>query len=299
MFLLAFVLLSTQVAYSAKTISSHRQVKQWLEQATKYASGIGVRKDYVKAAHYMQLAAAEGDARGEGGLGYMYYAGQGVRRNYAAAVHYFELAAAQGDPDAEANLGAMYERGLGVSKNYATALHYYQLAARQDNALGIIGADRVSKLTGGAVARAARPVQTPDLTAATGSADTAWREFLNEVASSAPVTFASVRGDLIKSIPKHDDPILSGVTWGGSNVYASTITVDPSVFNNCQVRDSLSVDTGDVADTKLSCNLTGTTKSDLARVAAIVDQAAMARGFRSAAITRPIYNAEVYQITGF
>ena len=45
----------------------------------------------------IQEAAAQGDAKAQFNLGYMYANGQGVRQDYAMARQWYEKAAAQGD----------------------------------------------------------------------------------------------------------------------------------------------------------------------------------------------------------
>ena len=52
----------------------------------------------------------------------------GLTQDYALAKRYFQLAAAQGNAKAQSNLGYLYHFGLGVTQDYLTAAHYYNLA---------------------------------------------------------------------------------------------------------------------------------------------------------------------------
>ena len=54
------------------------------------------RGDYANALRIYRSLAAQGYARAQSGLGYMYGTGQGIRRDYAEALKWYRLAAAQG-----------------------------------------------------------------------------------------------------------------------------------------------------------------------------------------------------------
>ena len=74
------------------------------------------------------LARAEqGDARGQGLLGFMYQQGQSVPRDYEKAAHWFRKANA----DRQASLGAMYAKGKGVPRDATKRAHWYRKAAEQ------------------------------------------------------------------------------------------------------------------------------------------------------------------------
>jgi TPR repeat protein len=75
---------------------------------------------------------ASADAGQEVNLANRYVAGDGVPRDYAAALSWYQKAAAQGNADGETGVGYMYERGYGgVAQDYAAALSWYQKAAAQ------------------------------------------------------------------------------------------------------------------------------------------------------------------------
>jgi serine/threonine protein kinase/TPR repeat protein len=85
---------------------------------------------------YFQLAADEGYAEAQIALGslYVYGSAEGdARHNHALGIQYFTQAADQGYPYAQTALGHIYERGRGVEKNMAVAVKYFQLAADQDD----------------------------------------------------------------------------------------------------------------------------------------------------------------------
>ena len=104
------------------------------------------RGDVVEAARLYRLAADEGDAKGQLGLGLAYHFGQGVLQNYAEAVRWYRLAAEQGNSQAQYNLGRMYHRGLSVPQNYVQAYKWFNLAAAQGDALAVTNRDQVAAL---------------------------------------------------------------------------------------------------------------------------------------------------------
>ena len=53
---------------------------------------------------WYRLAAEQGDAEAQCGLGEMYYGGEGVPQDYAEAIKWWKLAAKQGHEEAQYNL---------------------------------------------------------------------------------------------------------------------------------------------------------------------------------------------------
>ena len=96
-----------------------------------YDKGQGVARDYAEAIRLFRLAADQGVAAGQIGLGFRYAQGQGVAQDYVEAVRWFRLAADGGDPEGQYNLGFMYAKGQGVPKDYIQAHLYFSLAAAQ------------------------------------------------------------------------------------------------------------------------------------------------------------------------
>ena len=58
-----------------------------------YRDGRGVPQDYGEAVALFHMAAAQGDARGQENLGWMYVLGRGVPQDYVEAHKWFNLAA--------------------------------------------------------------------------------------------------------------------------------------------------------------------------------------------------------------
>jgi TPR repeat protein len=62
-------------------------------------------------------------------LGWVYDIGQGVPQDYAEAVKWFRLAAEQGEANAQLGLGVMYGLGKGVPQDYTEGVKWLNLAA--------------------------------------------------------------------------------------------------------------------------------------------------------------------------
>ena len=80
-----------------------------------------------------RLAAEQGDAEAQCGLGEMYYGGEGVPQDYAEAIKWWKISAEQGHEGAQNNLGLMYIRGKGVTQDYEKSAKWFRLAAEQGN----------------------------------------------------------------------------------------------------------------------------------------------------------------------
>ena len=102
-----------------------------------YDKGQGVPQNYQEALKWIRLAAAQGNALGQNNLGSIYYNGLGIAQDYQTAVKWFKLAAMQGDALGQTNLGWVYQNGNGVTQDYQEALKWYRLAAaqRQESAI--------------------------------------------------------------------------------------------------------------------------------------------------------------------
>jgi len=89
----------------------------------------GVNRDHVAAAHYLQRAAAAGNAEAQAHLGHMYGAGLGVAQDFKKAKEHFE----ESRPHASAmyGLGYMYLSGKGVEQNFIKAFDFFSKAAEQ------------------------------------------------------------------------------------------------------------------------------------------------------------------------
>jgi uncharacterized protein len=87
------------------------------------------RGDYARAIRELAPAAAAGNARAQGQLGFMYENGFGVPQNYAAAADLCQGAANQGDVFAQSRLGLSYDKGHGVPQSVVLSYAWLNLAA--------------------------------------------------------------------------------------------------------------------------------------------------------------------------
>ncbi len=94
-----------------------------------FYKGIGVDKDFKKAAQWFKQAARKGHARAQYNLGIMSYLGQGVPQNYAQAAVWFKKAGEQDHAAAQYNLGFLYYEGKGVEKDDLQAFMWIDRSA--------------------------------------------------------------------------------------------------------------------------------------------------------------------------
>jgi hypothetical protein len=93
------------------------------------AASAAAAHDYVRAAQIFLDLAAQGDARAQAYLGFMYAHGQGVPQNFIVAAGWYRCASHQGLPNAQYMLGLMYDKGQGVPQDYVIAYTWLTLAA--------------------------------------------------------------------------------------------------------------------------------------------------------------------------
>jgi len=86
------------------------------------------RGDYARTVRELTSAAARGNARAQGRLGFMYENGFGVPQNYAAAADLYQRGAAQGDAFAQSRLGLSYDKGHGVPQDLILSYKWLDLA---------------------------------------------------------------------------------------------------------------------------------------------------------------------------
>ena len=70
-----------------------------------YHDGIGMPKDEHAAFRWYKTSADQGNARGQGILGYCYGEGFGIAKDEVEAMKWYRLAAAQGETVAIYNVG--------------------------------------------------------------------------------------------------------------------------------------------------------------------------------------------------
>lgn len=87
--------------------------------------------DYLKAAHYLKIAADQGNTEAAFAYAVLYFNPTGkLKKNFQEAQKYFIIAADKGHMEAQYILGYMYEYGH-VQKDYGKAVSYYEKAALQ------------------------------------------------------------------------------------------------------------------------------------------------------------------------
>ena len=96
-----------------------------------YNQGLGVDKNFTKAAEWIEKAALEGDINAQYALGNFYILGRGVDQNISEAFEWYLKAALQGHAVAQFNLGEMYDQGVGVDQNSREAFGWHIKAAQQ------------------------------------------------------------------------------------------------------------------------------------------------------------------------
>lgn len=78
--------------------------------------------DYAQAAHWLTLAAEQGDALAQIWLGDMYLRGEGVEQSDDKALLWYNKSAEKDERLAFYKLGLMYFNGWGVEQDYSRAL---------------------------------------------------------------------------------------------------------------------------------------------------------------------------------
>lgn len=96
-----------------------------------YESGVGVAKDFAKAAKWYREAANQGVPWAQFYLGRMCYNGDGVAQDHSEAFWWVQKAAVKGLAEAQTLLGAFYGSGDGIEKNNAEAFKWFSKAANQ------------------------------------------------------------------------------------------------------------------------------------------------------------------------
>jgi len=94
-----------------------------------FYKGIGVEKDFKKAALWFKRAAAKNHAGAQYNLGIMSYLGQGVPQDYTQAALWFHKAGEQDHAAAQYNLGFLYFEGKGVEKDSLQAFMWIDRSA--------------------------------------------------------------------------------------------------------------------------------------------------------------------------
>ena len=110
-----------------------------------FYKGIGVDKDFKKAAQWFGQAAKKGHAGAQYNLGIMSYLGQGVPQDYTQAVTWFEKAGEQDHAGAQYNLGFLFYEGKGVKKDDLQAYMWIDRSANLGDDKAIRARDTLQK----------------------------------------------------------------------------------------------------------------------------------------------------------
>lgn len=88
--------------------------------------GYGIKRNYSKAAKFLQKGCDGGDNEACHNLAKLYNEGLGVRKSYKEAIILYDKACNGGIASSCSSLGIMYESGKGVKKNVAKGVEYYR-----------------------------------------------------------------------------------------------------------------------------------------------------------------------------
>lgn len=93
----------------------------------------GLARDGQQAAHWLEMAALQGNSPAAVRLGNLYEEGRAIPQNLKLAADWRRRAAARGDTSAQLQLGRMYLQGLGVDQDLAAARLWLGKAAGAGN----------------------------------------------------------------------------------------------------------------------------------------------------------------------
>ncbi len=132
--MLATSLVAAQQAekQSVPTTSSPAPV-QSADEAYRRGHDFAEKQNYAEAMRWYRVAAAQGYALAQVGIGNLYGMAQGVPQDYGEALRWYRLAAAQGNNEAQNDIGFFYLNGWGVAQDYAQAMSWLRKAADQGN----------------------------------------------------------------------------------------------------------------------------------------------------------------------
>lgn len=120
-----------------RPLAAQGDARAQFELGYMYERGKGVPQDYVEAASWFHKSAAQGNASAQFYLGQMYDIGKGVHQSYQEAASWYRKSAEQGEILAQIHLGFLYEFGQGLPSDMVQAHKWYSLAALAGNAMAI------------------------------------------------------------------------------------------------------------------------------------------------------------------
>ena len=130
---------------AAKKTARNAAADQEHKRGLLFYKGIGVDKDFKKAAQWFRQAAKIGHAGAQYNLGIMSYLGQGVPQDYDQAAVWFEKAGEQDHAGAQYNLGFLYYEGKGVKKDDLQAYMWIDRSASLGDEKAIRARDTLQK----------------------------------------------------------------------------------------------------------------------------------------------------------
>ena len=129
-----FVLVSAPAALAVLGCDSELKQQEQAKQNAALGNEYYRAQNYTEAVKLFRLAAKQGHAGAQFGLGQAYHEGNGTPQNDAEAVKWYRQAAEQGHAEAQSELGYAHHRGIGVPQNDAEAVKWYRQAAEQGHA---------------------------------------------------------------------------------------------------------------------------------------------------------------------
>lgn len=140
-----------------RPLAAQGDARAQFELGYMYERGKGVPQDYAEAESWFRKSAAQGNALAQFHLGQMYDIGKGVPQDYREAASWYLKSAEQGGTLAQIHLGFLYEFGQGVPADMVQAYKWYGLAALSGN---VIAAQKKKAAEAGMTPREAREAQS-------------------------------------------------------------------------------------------------------------------------------------------
>lgn len=112
-----------------RPLAANGDARAQFELGFMYERGNGVPQDYKESASWYLKAAEQGNASAQFHIGQMFDIGKGVMQDYREAASWYLKAAGQGEALAQLYLGFLYEHGQGVPVDKVQAYKWYSLAA--------------------------------------------------------------------------------------------------------------------------------------------------------------------------
>jgi len=123
-------LLEQSTYWFKQASASQEHAEAIFEYAMCLLHGEGIKEDKQKGEHLILLAANKKSTNAQAILGAFYLEGSNsYKKNYVKALHYLEIAAKEEHPEALTNLSYMYKDSIGVKKDLKRSFKYMQKAS--------------------------------------------------------------------------------------------------------------------------------------------------------------------------